>query len=47
MVHNAEHFFQSLNIPYRLVDIVSGQLNDAAIRKIDLEGWYPGQKRFR
>ena len=36
MVLNAELFFQSLQIPYRLVDIVSGQLNDAAIRKIDL-----------
>jgi seryl-tRNA synthetase len=36
MISNAEEFMQSLGIPYRLVDIVSGQLNDAAIRKIDL-----------
>ena len=34
-------------IPYRVVDIVSGQLNDAAIRKIDIEAWYPGQQQFR
>ena len=47
MVQNAEEFYQSLEIPYRLVDIVSGQLNDPAARKIDLEAWYPGQQKFR
>ena len=47
MIENAELFLQSLKIPYRLVDIVSGQLNDAAVRKIDIEAWYPGQQKFR
>ena len=47
MVSNAEEFYQSLGIPYRLVDIVSGALNDAAHRKIDIEAWYPSQARFR
>ena len=47
MIENAELFLQSLKIPYRLVDIVSGQLNDAAVRKTDIEAWYPGQQKFR
>ncbi len=47
MIANSEEFYQSLSIPYRIVDIVSGELNDAAHRKIDLEAWFPGQQRFR
>jgi seryl-tRNA synthetase len=47
MVENAEAFYQSLRVPYRVVEIVSGELNDAAYRKIDVEAWFPGQQRFR
>lgn len=36
MLNVSEKFYQSLKIPYQIVDIVSGQLNDAAIRKFDL-----------
>lgn len=43
MVQTSEEFYQSLNIPYRLITIVSGALNDAAAKKIDLEGWFPAQ----
>ena len=41
MLKVAEEFYQSLEIPYRVVDIVSGALNNAAIRKFDLEGFFP------
>merc|ERR1712232_458182 len=27
--------------------LVSGELNDAAVKKYDLEGWFPGQKAYR
>jgi len=37
----AEEFYQSLNIPYEVVNIVSGELNNAAAKKYDLEGWFP------
>jgi seryl-tRNA synthetase len=47
MLQTSEAFYQSLRIPYRVVDIVSGELNDPAIRKIDLEAWFPSQGRFR
>lgn len=33
---------QGLELPYRVVNIVSGELNDAAAKKYDLEAWFPG-----
>lgn len=42
MIKMAEEFYQSLGIPYRSVAIVSGELNNAAAKKYDLEGWFPG-----
>ncbi|KAL5112173.1 Serine--tRNA ligase cytoplasmic [Taenia crassiceps] len=47
MISTAESFFKVLGIPYRVVSIVSGELNNAAAMKYDLEGWYPGSKAFR
>jgi len=47
MVGNAEEFYQALNIPYRIVGIVSGALNNAAAKKLDLEAWFPGSGAFR
>jgi len=47
MIGIAEEFYQSLGIPYRVVNIVSGELNNAAIRKYDLEGWFPGYSNYR
>lgn len=47
MLQAAKDFYESLGIPYRVVCLVSGELNDAAIKKYDLEGWFPGQKTYR
>ncbi|XP_063990677.1 serine--tRNA ligase, cytoplasmic [Diachasmimorpha longicaudata] len=47
MIKNAEEFYQDLNIPYRIVNIVSGALNHAASKKLDLEAWFPGSAAFR
>lgn len=41
MITNAENFCQCLKIPYRIVNIVSGELNNAAAKKLDLEAWFP------
>jgi seryl-tRNA synthetase len=41
MIATAEAFYQSLGIPYRVVNICSGELNNAAAIKYDLEGWFP------
>ncbi|ENN80031.1 serine--tRNA ligase, cytoplasmic [Dendroctonus ponderosae] len=47
MIGNAEAFYQALEIPYRVVNIVSGALNNAASKKLDLEAWFPGSGAFR
>ncbi|PHT41359.1 Serine--tRNA ligase [Capsicum baccatum] len=47
MLKNSEEFFQQLKIPYQVVAIVSGALNDAAAKKYDLEGWYPASSTYR
>lgn len=43
MLQNSEEFYQSLGLPYRVVAIVSGALNNAAAMKYDLEAWFPYQ----
>lgn len=47
MIKHAEEFTQSLGIPYRVVNIVGGSLNNAAAKKYDLEGWFPGYDNYR
>ena len=47
MLANSEEFYQALNLPYRVVNIVSGALNDAAAKKYDLEAWFPGYNDYR
>ncbi len=38
-----EEFWQSLEIPYRVVEMCTGDLGAQASRKIDLEAWMPGR----
>ena len=47
MIANAEEFCKLLEIPYRVVCICSGALNNAAAKKFDLEAWFPGSGAFR
>mmetsp|Transcript_18265 Transcript_18265/g.52120 ORF Transcript_18265/g.52120 Transcript_18265/m.52120 type:complete len:487 (-) Transcript_18265:65-1525(-) len=47
MLEAAEEFYKSLGFSYRVVCLVSHELNDAAIKKYDLEAWFPGQKAYR
>ncbi|KAG2278589.1 hypothetical protein Bca52824_061144 [Brassica carinata] len=47
MMKNSEEFYQALKLPYRVVEIVSGALNDAAAKKYDLEGWFPASGTYR
>ncbi|XP_045164894.2 serine--tRNA ligase, cytoplasmic-like isoform X1 [Mercenaria mercenaria] len=47
MITNAEEFNKKLGIPYRIVNIVSGALNNAASKKLDLEAWFPGSGAYR
>jgi seryl-tRNA synthetase len=47
MLSNAEAFYQGLGLPYRVVNIVSGELNNAAAKKYDLEAWFPASATHR
>ena len=47
MIKIAETFYKDLELPYRVVNIVSGELNDAAAKKYDLEAWFPGYEAYR
>ncbi|KAI9772962.1 MAG: Cytosolic seryl-tRNA synthetase [Geoglossum simile] len=47
MISISEEFYKSLGIPYRVVSIVSGALNNAAAKKYDLEAWFPFQGAYK
>ncbi|CAD6199707.1 unnamed protein product [Caenorhabditis auriculariae] len=47
MIGNAEEYYKELGIPYQVVAIVSGELNNAAAKKLDLEAWFPGSQAYR
>jgi len=47
MIKNAEELFKRLEIPYRVVNIASGELNANAAKKYDLEAWFPAQEKYR
>lgn len=47
MIGLSEEFYKSLGLPYRVVGIVSGELNNAAAKKYDLEAWFPFQKEYK
>ncbi len=47
LIHNAEDYFQTLNIPYRIVNICTGDIGTVAAKKYDLEVWMPGQQKYR
>jgi seryl-tRNA synthetase len=42
-----EKLFQSLEIPYQVVKMCSGDLGFPAARKYDIEAWIPSQERYR
>ena len=46
MVEIEERIFGGLGLPYRVVDICTGDLGGAAYRKFDLEAWMPGRDDF-
>lgn len=47
MIATSEEFYRSLGLPFRVINIVSGALNDAAAKKYDLEAWFPGSQTYR
>jgi seryl-tRNA synthetase len=42
-----EELIGDLDLPYRVVNIAAGDLGASAAKKYDIEGWFPGQERYR
>ncbi len=42
-----KEFLNKLEIPYRVIDVASGDLGASAARKFDIEGWIPTQGKYR
>ena len=47
LLANLEEFWQTLRIPYRIVNVCTGDLGTVAAKKYDLEAWLPGQGKYR
>jgi seryl-tRNA synthetase len=42
-----EELIGDLGLPYRVVNIAAGDLGASAVKKYDIEGWFPAQERYR
>jgi seryl-tRNA synthetase len=42
-----EEWVQSLELPYRVVNVCIGDLGGSAAKKYDIEAWFPGQGKYR
>jgi len=47
LLNNAEKVLQLLNLPYRVVDLCTGDIGFSAARTFDIEVWLPGQNCYR
>lgn len=47
LLGNAEKVLQLLKLPYRVVDLCSGDIGFSAARTFDIEVWLPGQDTYR
>ncbi|MCJ8343376.1 MAG: serine--tRNA ligase [Cetobacterium sp.] len=47
MVQNAETILQRLGLPYRVIQLCSGDIGFSAAKTYDLEVWVPSQNKYR
>ena len=47
LLKNTEEFFASLQIPYRVVNVCTGDIGTVAAKKYDIEAWMPAQNKYR
>ena len=47
MVQNAEEVLKRLKLPYRVVELCTGDMGFASAKTYDLEVWLPGQNAYR
>ncbi|MEZ5118179.1 MAG: serine--tRNA ligase [Candidatus Nanopelagicales bacterium] len=42
-----KEFLDDLEVPYRVIDVATGDLGSSAARKFDIEAWIPTQDKYR
>ena len=47
ILENATHIFRKLEIPFRVIDICTGDIGTVAARKFDIEAWMPSSKKWK
>jgi seryl-tRNA synthetase len=47
LLDNAEEVLRRLKLPYRVVDLCTGDIGFSAARTFDIEVWLPGQQTYR
>jgi len=47
LIKNEEGYAQALKLPYRIVNVCTGDIGIVAAKKLDLEFWFPGQQKYR
>ena len=47
LVEYEKQMLDSLELPYRVIDVATGDLGSSAMRKFDCEAWIPSQGRYR
>lgn len=47
LLENAEQIVQKLEVPYRVVNICTGDIGAVASKKYDVEAWMPAQNAYR
>jgi seryl-tRNA synthetase len=47
MLNITESFYKELDIPYRVVELCSGDLGKVSSKTYDIEAWMPGQNAYR
>ncbi|MHA1792731.1 MAG: serine--tRNA ligase [Promethearchaeota archaeon] len=47
LIDNAKEIYKQLGLHFRVVNIASGEMNDNAAKKYDLEAWFPGSGTYR
>jgi seryl-tRNA synthetase len=47
LLRNAEEVFQGLGLPYRVVNICTGDIGTVAAKKYDIEAWMPRENAYK
>ena len=47
LLKNGEELFQKLKLPYRIVNICTGDIGTVAAKKYDIEAWFPRENLYR